>query len=311
MIFGDHTVKVVKKTYYIETPASLSVALNQLMIDQGNDVRDTRPLEDAGHIIIDNPQVTLTIPLLQACIENHVAVVVCTEKHLPGGIFLPFEGHSMAGGRARAQISSSKPLIKQLWQAIVVSKIRNQAAVLRNHGRPFQKLERYALAVRSGDITNVEAAAAAYYWRQWDGNDSDFRRDPYGGPPNHLLNFSYAVLRSMAARYLVGSGLWPLVGIFHRNAYNNLPLADDIMEPYRAFADNLVLQLMQSHPDLREQFFLERPEKQALLKIHFLDVIMANERRPLQLAMQLTCASLARCFEDKTAEHLIFPTLDE
>ena len=51
---------------------------------------------------------------------------------------------------------------------------------------------------------------------------------------------SYAILRAAVARALVGSGLYPAFGIFHRNRYNAFPLADDVMEPYRPFVDEIV-----------------------------------------------------------------------
>lgn len=39
------------------------------------------------------------------------------------------------------------------------------------------------------------------------------------------------------------SGLLPSIGIFHRNYYNSFTLADDLMEPYRPFIDEIVYSL--------------------------------------------------------------------
>lgn len=300
---------MVKKSYYIENPASLSLALEQLVIQQQPNTRVTRPLDDAGHIIIDNPQVTITAPLLQACAQNQVAVVVCDQKHLPCGIWLPLEGHTQTGGRTRSQLDSAKPLNKQLWQTTVKAKIENQSAVLRRWGRPFATLDKLALSVRSADTTNTEATAASHYWRNWMGERSGFRRDPDGEPPNHLLNFGYAVLRSMTARYLIGAGLWPIYGMHHTNLYNVLPLADDVMEPYRPFVDQMILEMMDGDPLLMEDFTLQKKDRTTLLSLPFIDVDLEGTRRPLQVALQLTCASLAKCYEEKTATPLRYPTL--
>ncbi len=300
---------MLKKSYYIENPASLSLALDQLVIQQQPDRRETRPLDDAGHIIIDNPQVTITAPLLQACAQNQVAIIVCDQKHLPCGIWLPLSGHTMTGGRSRAQLESNKPLNKQLWQITIKSKIENQSRVLKKWSRPFATLDKLALSVRSADTTNTEATSASYYWRHWMGEKSGFRRDPDGEPPNHLLNFAYAILRSMTARYLIGSGLWPIYGMHHCNTYNILPLADDVMEPYRPFADQLILELLDTDPLLLEDFTIGKNERNKILTLPYLDVEMEGSRRPLQVAMQVTCASLAKCYEEKTPIHLIYPTL--
>ena len=70
--------------------------------------------------------------------------------------------------------------------------------------------------MRSGDTDNMEARAAAYYWRNVFG-DLDFIRNPEGMPPNNLLNYGYSIVRAMVARALVGAGLLPTLGIHHQN----------------------------------------------------------------------------------------------
>ena len=51
----------------------------------------------------------------------------------------------------------------------------------------------------------------------------------------------------MVARGLVISGLLPTLGIHHHNRYNAYCLADDIMEPYRPYVDELVFSLIQEY----------------------------------------------------------------
>ena len=43
-----------------------------------------------------------------------------------------------------------------------------------------------------------------------------------------LLNYGYSILRAATARALLGSGLLPNLGIFHKSRYNAFLLADDI-----------------------------------------------------------------------------------
>ena len=301
---------MIKKSYYIENPASLSLALDQIVIQQDPDKKVTRPLDDAGMIVIDNPQVTITAPLLQACAAQQVSIVVCDQKHLPCVIWLPLSGHILTGGRTRAQLESSKPLNKQLWQTTIKSKIINQSKVLTKRHEPTATLDKLALSVRSADSTNTEATAAAYYWKYWLGPGSEFRRDPEGEPPNHLLNYGYSILRSMAARLLIGSGLWPINGMHHCNVYNVFPLADDIMEPFRPFVDHLVLEMIDADPIILENYSLEKKDRTSLLRLPFIDVQMGGVTRPLQVAMQLSCASLAKCYEEKSAEFLEYPTIN-
>ena len=133
-----------------------------------------------------------------------------------------------------------------------------------------------------------------------------FKRSRYGDAPNNLLNYGYAVLRAVIARSLVGSGLWPAIGIHHRNKYNAFALADDVMEPYRPFVDRLVCRIMDEEADYSE---LTPSIKRKLLEVPVLDVEMEGEKSPLMVASQRTSASLARCFEGSSRK-LSYPTLD-
>ena len=147
--------------------------------------------------------------------------------------------------------------------------------------------------MRSGDPDNLEARAAAYYWRNLFTDYPDFVRDREGTPPNNLLNYGYAILRAVIARALVGSGLLPTLGIHHHNRYNAYCLADDIMEPYRPYIDQLVIDIIRRNDDVAE---ITKELKMQLLGIPMLDVVVNGKRSPLMIAAQQPTASLAKCF---------------
>jgi hypothetical protein len=121
---------------------------------------------------------------------------------------------------------------------LVQAKLRAQAATLDAFRLPGESLRRLALKVRAGDPSNLEAQGARQYWTQLFGKE--FRRDPDLGGINGLLNYGYTVLRSAAARAIVGAGLHPTLGLHHGNAFNACALADDVMEPFRPFIDAVV-----------------------------------------------------------------------
>lgn len=85
-----------------------------------------------------------------------------------------------------------------------------------------------------------------------------------GIPPNNLLNYGYAILRAIVARALVTSGLLPTLGIHHHNRYNAYCLADDVMEPYRPYVDELVYSIVKGHENYDE---LTKDLKTILLNI--------------------------------------------
>lgn len=298
---------MIKKTLYFGNPAYLSLRDNQLVIKlpevESNDTLPdnmkyetvrTIPIEDIGVVVIDNKRITLTSAILEALLENNCAVITCDKRSMPVGLLLPLAGNTTQAERFRDQIDASLPLRKQLWQQTIKQKILNQAEVLQTYSRASIKpMQTMAVEVRSGDVENKEAQAAAYYWKNIFVDIPDFVRGREGDPPNNLLNYGYAILRAIVARALVGSGLLPTLGIHHHNRYNAYCLADDIMEPYRPFVDELVIQIMESVDDYS---VLTRDIKARLLQIPVLDVYMDGKRSPLMIAATQTTASLYRCF---------------
>ena len=286
---------MIKQTLYFGNPAYLSLKDRQLVIrlpDKNQSV--TRPIEDIGVVIIDNKQITLTSGLIEALLGNNCALITCDSSHLPVGLMLPLCGNTTQTERFRHQLSASLPLKKQLWQQTISQKIANQAQVLKEcFGVEVGNMLSWSKNVKSGDSDNLEARAAAYYWRNMFDDEDVFIRDREGEPPNNLLNYGYAILRAIVARGLVGSGLLPTLGIHHHNRYNAYCLADDIMEPYRPYVDELVVNIRKEFDDTD---FLDKEIKQRLLSIPTIEVRINNHRRPLMVAVTETTASLYKCF---------------
>lgn len=292
---------MIKRTLYFGNPAYLSMRLKQLVIrkpdkeppDNNTDDVRTIPIEDIGVVILDHRQITVTQSLLEELLENNCAIITCSSNHLPAGLMLPLYGHTLQNERFRLQINASLPLKKQLWQQTVQSKISNQASVLKYAtGEEHNNMKVWAADVKSGDTGNMEARAAAYYWKTIFPENKDFIRDRYEGEPNNLLNYGYAILRAIVARALVSSGLLPTLGIHHHNRYNAYCLADDIMEPYRPYVDKTVLDIYSS----RENLELTPEMKTILLSIPTMEVNINGKRSPLMVAASMTAASLAKCF---------------
>ena len=313
---------MIKRTLYFSQPMYLSLRDNQLVmklpeVEKNPDryappVREqavrTFPVEDIGLVILDNKQVTITHALMDALLQNNCALITCDQRSMPSGLFLPLEMNTLQGERFSRQIEATLPLKKQLWQQTIRQKILNQAAVLKKEALTETRcMEKWAKDVKSGDFDNLEARAAAYYWKNLFvpfGIDN-FVRGREEAPPNNLLNYGYAILRAIIARALVGSGLLPTLGIHHHNRYNAYALADDIMEPYRPFVDKRVLEIIKSGVDYAE---LTKDIKGQLLTIPTMDVIINGQRSPLKIAASTTTASLARCYNGQN-RRLVYPEL--
>lgn len=298
---------MIKKTLYFGNPAYLSLRNKQLVIKlpdvekneslperfkQQSEV--TKPIEDIGVVVIDNKQITITSGLLDALLENNSAVITCDSRSMPVGLMLPLCGNTTQNERFRDQLDASLPLKKQLWQQTIRQKILNQASVLKEkRGENVRCMEVWANDVRSGDPDNLEARAAAYYWKNLFPDIPDFTRCREGVPPNNLLNYGYAILRAVVARGLVGSGLLPTLGIHHHNRYNAYCLADDIMEPYRPYVDALVVDIVN---EVGADVELTKDVKARLLSVPVIDVVVGGKRSPLMVAVGQTTASLYKCF---------------
>ena len=302
---------MIKKTLYFGNPAYLSLRNAQLVIQlpevENNDTvtsefkivnERTIPIEDIGVVVLDNRRITITTGAIEALLENNSAVITCDSHSMPTGLMLPLNGNTLQNERFRDQLNASIPLRKQLWQQTVKRKIANQVIVLsRNTSVETNCMRVCANEVRSGDADNLEARAAAYYWRNIFPDIPNFIRGREEAPPNNLLNYGYAILRGIVARALVSTGLLPTIGIHHHNRYNAYCLADDIMEPYRPYVDELVIQIMGRRPNYSE---LTRELKAELLSIPVIDVTIEGKRSPLMIAASQTTASLYRCFSGES-----------
>ena len=310
---------MIKKTLYFGNPAYLSLRNGQMVLRlpqvEKNDTVSTAfkkdaertfPIEDLGVVILDDKRITVTQGLIECLAENNCALITCDSTHHPTGLLLPMEGNTLLGERSRYQVECSKPLRKQLWQQTVQAKISNQAAILKNL---VQVENRNMLAwvgqVRSDDADNLEARAAAYYWKNIFPEFPHFVRGRFEEPPNNLLNYGYAILRAVVARSLVSTGLLPSLGIHHHNKYNAYCLADDIMEPYRPLIDGVVRHIITRYENVEE---LTVEMKRELLSIPTIDVSINGHNRPLMVAVDQTTASLFKCFSGES-KRLIYPSI--
>lgn len=295
---------MLKRTLFFSTPFCLRLRDNQMIIHtrEAPDLQKSVPVEDIGFVVLEHPQTTVSLPLLNALSDNNAAVILCGENRLPNAMLMNLDSNRTQAETYRAQAQASEPLKKSLWKQIVEAKIRNQAALLRKLGKEADKLKPYYCNVRSGDTDNREGAAARIYWSELFGRD--FIRDREGAEPNNLLNYGYTILRAAVARSLMGSGLFPAFGIFHRNRYNAFPLADDVMEPYRPYVDATVYRL---YAEGASQ--LSKEVKGELLRILFADTRFDKVLRPLDVGLTFTSASLAKCFAG-TQKRIAYPLLE-
>ena len=128
----------------------LSVRHSQLVISIPNTGERQVPLEDIGLVIINTPSASLSHAVITRLAEQKAAIIHCAHNQMPVSLSLPFSANTLQGERLRAQTDLSKPRQKRLWQQIITTKIKLQAAVLLSVRQDSFGLDKMALRVASG-----------------------------------------------------------------------------------------------------------------------------------------------------------------
>jgi len=253
------------------------------------------PFDDIGAVIVRGHGSTFSVNLCARLSEAGAPMVICGSNQSPTALLWPVQGHYEQGRRMEAQAALTRPQRKRLWRDLVIAKITAQASVLAATVGPDARLERMTREVLSGDTSNLEAQAARRYWPLLMG--SDFQRDRDQSGANAALNYGYAVLRAGAARSILGAGLHPSLSIHHESRGDALRLADDIMEPFRAFVDIMVWQL-QREGEIRD---LEPEDKRHLASVLTLDLPGRDGVSPIQIWLDRLASSFAKiCMGEST-----------
>ena len=264
--------------------------------------RGSAPLEDLDAVVVDcTDGLSLDLHVLRSMLAEGTTLVVCDRKHLPAGVLVPLAGTWNHTEVLHQQIEMSEPRKKRAWQQLVQAKIRAQAANVIS-GPDRAKLKMLAAAVRSGDRGNAEAVAAKLYWAAT--FDGGFRRTMRTNEAeNGALNYGYAVARALLARSVVGVGLNPALGFFHRSRQNPFCLVDDLIEPIRPAVDAIVLRnraAIQESVDIRS----------ALVAVMSRPFRCAEKRGPLNHVADHYALSVKR-YVSGDIENIDIPVVDD
>lgn len=267
--------------------AHLSVRNGQILVIRDDTPVGQFPANEVALLIADTRRTTFSNSTLIEITSNGGLVVLCGDDHLPSALVVPVSGNQLLQQRQQLQMRTSQPARKRLWQEIVQAKIINQAAASECINTA-KRLKNLAGRVKSGDPDNVEAQAARSYWAAWLGSEK-FLRDREGPPPNVFLNYGYMTIRAAVARSLFAVGLNPSFGLHHCNRANQFCLADDLVEPFRPFVDNLARDL---HRDGKRS--LDKQAKARLLSVLYNTCAIDEYASTIQAAADRAARSLLR-----------------
>lgn len=126
-------------------------------------------------------------------------------------------------------------------------------------------------AEKRGTIMGIEGNAGRVYWKtlslclperfRFKGRSRNPAKDDF----NCLLNYAYGVLYGEVERACVLSGVDPYVGFIHSDSYAKTSMVFDVIEGYRIFAEETVMNLF-SRKKVKQSLFDDYQEGMTLNK---------------------------------------------
>ena len=284
----------------------LSVDRGCLVCDIPDKPQKRVPLEDILAVIVAAKGVSFSAECLAALLRHNSVVLHCDHNYKPIGktVGLHRVVHNELLDR---QIFQDIFFLRQIWDEIILAKIRNQAFVL-DHICAEHKLWDY---IKSDKLD--EGNAARHYWKFY------FRKfgrmaptvritKGAGDAVNGMLNYGYAVLAAMCNRLLLAHGFNPTVGIYHKYRFRSDPLVYDIMEPLRPFCDFMLLRFRQTN--MRNK--IDEWAKFAAKDIVFSKLnVFGAKNISFNLAVDRYITSFSNCFRSKSLDTLYIPSLKD
>lgn len=297
----------------IENPASLSIKTGRLSITQGENQNYIAAL-DVAVLIISNLQVNLSASVIAEITKHGGLVVFTNTSFMPQSYCYANSSNNKGAIRPFLQANYiSSPESAKAWQQVIQSKIKGQALVLQElKSQNYNYVANAHKNVQLGDITNVEAQVARFYWEDYFSFfDAKINREKQGATHiiNICLNYGYTVLRAMVARSLASLGLCLNFGIGHFRKDNPFNLVEDLIEPFRYIVDKVVLEIFRnknidSMPELTPEI------KKLLIKAIYDSSINLNYKN-YRLLQGVHYVNIAYChyLQDNKTNNLVLPNL--
>jgi len=119
---------------------------------------------------------------------------------------------------------------------------------MNHHNRSFEKFRNQLPESVRNNIMGVEGTIARIYWQSLGGalpSKYIFQgrsRRPAKDIFNAAINYLYGMLYTVVEGGIFAAGLDPYLGIFHADEYTKPTLAFDLIEPFRPWVDQLLLE---------------------------------------------------------------------
>ena len=225
----------------VKTDENVKLYLNNLMVKRITE-KILININEIDTLIFHNSRTNLSIRLINALSKNNVNVIIMDSMHEPNSYIVPINGHHNSLKILHKQLSWTNQYKGLLWKNIIENKINNQNKLLKKLNiKNYEKLISLQDSVKKFDISNREGHASKIYWHSLFG--INFLRDQKcinNSKINSMLNYGYAIIRSLVIKSIIKKGLDSRISLFHKSFTNFFALASDLMEPFRQLVDLVV-----------------------------------------------------------------------
>lgn len=222
----------------------------------------------------------ITTDVIKMAVENNIDIVFMDEHGDPYGrvwhsklgsttlirrrqleIAETDEGFNLALDWVRTKFGNQLDLLKRLRQTRPhkSAEITSYIDKIENVGNGLHRLSG-TLSDNRGSIMGIEGSGGRIYFEalsslmpdrfQFKGRSRNPAKDEF----NTLLNYSYGVLYSRVEKACIVAGLDPYVGFIHTDHYNKKSMVFDLIENYRIWGDETVVNLFASRKVKVEHF---------------------------------------------------------
>jgi CRISPR-associated protein Cas1 len=263
----------------INTPGTFITQKDECFrLKQKDKLFDISPLK-VESIVISN-QAMISSQAIILSLEHNIDTIFLDAYGDPLGRVWFSKMGSTALIRRRQLEAMVSPLGLELVIDMVIQKLDNQVHFLKKlmHARPgredhfnapIQSIEKVKDDLPSSDkdiesarnrLMGFEGTAGRSYFEclsgvlpekyQFQGRSRRPAKDPF----NACLNYCYGILYSLVEKACILSGLDPYIGFLHTDNYNKKSLVFDLIEPFRIYAEQVVVYLF-SGKKIKDKYF--------------------------------------------------------
>lgn len=279
----------------VSSISKLDLKLNYLVVRMENKITKIN-LSEISTLIVESTAVSLTAALLNEMIKRKIKIIFCDEKRNPSSELIGYYGSSDTSLRVRSQIAWNDEIKELIWAEIVKEKIGNQSKIIKKFSlNNYELMQEYVNEVKLNDSDNREAYAAKVYFNSLFGKS--FSRST-NCSINSALNYGYMIMLSAFNREIVSSGYLTMLGIHHKNMFNQFNLSCDFIEPFRVLVDERV------YLNMPEKF--EKEEKMMMLDVLNNQVKIDGKIQYVNNAIKIYVNSIFEALEEKDISKIKF-----